>query len=80
MPDYATESEPPVYCSVDGMALLDKRTTLSTGFDPYTGIERSKREVVSRECPTEGHDKWVLVPHKLRGHYGIKDNATWTKA
>jgi hypothetical protein len=48
------------------MALMDKRVLLATGFDPFSGVERPKREHVTRECPTEGHDVWVFQPSPAR--------------
>lgn len=54
-------SSPPLYCSKDGMRLLDKRTDIPRGYDPFTGVERPHSEHVTRECPTKGHDVWVLT-------------------
>lgn len=52
-------SSPPRYCQYDGMELRERRKELPDGFDPFTGIERPRREIVRRECP-KCHDTWVL--------------------
>lgn len=57
-------SEPPQFCSHDGMVLVDKSRPLDWGYDTFTGTKRSPVVHVTRECPTGGHDVWVLTDER----------------
>lgn len=53
--------KPPRFCSQDGLPLEDRHKSRGSGFDPFTGEPRVSRHHITRECPTPGHDVWVLV-------------------
>lgn len=64
-------NRPPVYCTLDGMVMLDGRWIASSGskYDAFTGIEIPGAGYAIRYCPEQDpailrpeHDVWTLIP------------------
>jgi hypothetical protein len=58
------QNNPPRYCSVDGMSLMNTTFTLRRGFDPYTGAAIPDEVHLELTCPTRGHGVWRLYDDK----------------
>ena len=51
----------PSFCRICGHVLSDVSSGIETGFDAFEGNRLPERVHITRRCPVEGHDAWVLV-------------------